>query len=152
MDGDGGRDGDDGRDGDGNGEGTSAGEDPGAAEAARRRRFVGAIMEARRDDVAVTFVATSQHSGDVDPAHLSPRVEYEDADVRLELDDGERSRLEELLEEYRVFKIDGPVTRKAPDGVVHVSAVTDAKHAADFVESLFREVYGLDEGYDVRVE
>ena len=32
-----------------------------------------------------------------------------------------------------------------------VSAVTDPKHAADFVEALFRTVYGADEGYDLDV-
>ena len=72
--------------------------------------------------------------------------------LRLEVGGDERRRLEALLEEYHVFKIEEPATRKAEEEVVHLSAVTDPKHAADFVESVFREAYGADEGYELRVE
>ena len=139
MDGDGGRD------------------DPGSEADApstptdRRRHFVRAITESRRTDRAVTFVAGAGSGPEIDAEDTAPRVEYEDGLVRLELDDGERARLEGLLEEYRVFKIDGPATRTAPAGVVYVTAVADAKHTADFVESVFRGVFGLGEGYAVGV-
>jgi len=104
----------------------------------RRRLLVGQITEARRSGGAVRFEA-------------GPRtVRYDDRRLRLELDSGERAALESLCEEYRVFKIEQPATRKAEAGVVYLSAVTDAKHAADFVESLFREVYGLGEGYELQ--
>jgi len=70
--------------------------------------------------------------------------------MRLELTSAERDRLETLLDAYRVFKIKQPETRKADDGIVYLSAVTDAKHAADFIEALFREVYGNDADYELR--
>lgn len=79
------------------------------------------------------------------------RVEYADRVLTLELDGPARERLEDLLGEFPVFKIEQPATRKAPEGVVHVSAIADPKHAADFVEGVFRMVYGADEGYELRV-
>ena len=104
----------------------------------RRRLLVSRIVEARRADESVQF-----GSGDI-------AIEYHDRVLGLEVSPTERDRLEELLESYHVFKIEQPATRKADDGVVYLSAVTDAKHAADFVEALFREVYGLDEEYELR--
>ena len=106
---------------------------------ARRRVIVEAVVEARAADEAVTFLADDG------------RVDYEDRRFRVEVEADERDRLETLLSEYHVFKIRQPDTRKAPAGVVHLSAVTDPKHAADFVEALFREVYGAGAAYDLRV-
>ena len=107
---------------------------------ARRQAIVKAVVEARTADEAVTVRA----GDDV--------VVYEDRRLRLEVGGDERRRLEALLEEYHVFKIEEPATRKAEEGVVHLSAVTDPKHAADFVEALFRQVYGAHEDYELRVE
>jgi len=106
---------------------------------ARRQAIVKAVVEARTADEAVTFLADDG------------RVDYEDRRLRVEAGDDERDRLEALLSEYHVFKIQQPDTRKAPAGVVYLSAVTDPKHAADFVEALFREVYGAGAEYDLRV-
>ncbi|MFQ3319211.1 MAG: hypothetical protein ACI8UR_001474 [Natronomonas sp.] len=78
-------------------------------------------------------------------------VEYDDQRLRLELDADERDRLDSLLSEYHVFKIKQPETRKADDGVVYLSAVTDPKHAADFIEALFRDVYAAAKTYELRV-
>lgn len=105
--------------------------------AARRQLLVKAVIEARKADEQVVFEGEGN------------RVEYENQALRLELDDDQRQRLEALLDEYHVFKIEQPATRKADAGVVYLSAVTDAKHAADFIEALFREVYGADEGYEL---
>ena len=113
-------------------------EDP----AGRRGRLVEAIVEARRADEAVVL---GVEGGD-------GRATYEDRSLRVEVDDEERERLEDLLAEFHVFKVRGPETRKAREGVVHLSAVTDPKHAADFLEALFREVYGAPEDYSLRVE
>ena len=110
-------------------------DDPGS----RRRALVSAIVEARTADEPVTV------------AGAGSRVTYEDRSLRLELDAEERERLEDLLAEYHVFKVAQPATRKADDGVVHLSAVTDPKHLADFLESLFREVYGAPEDYGLEV-
>ena len=80
------------------------------------------------------------------------RVTYRNRRLRVEADDDERDRLEALLSEYHVFKVQQPDTRKADEGIVYLSAVTDPKHAADFVEALFREVYGAGREYELRVE
>jgi UDP:flavonoid glycosyltransferase YjiC (YdhE family) len=86
----------------------------------------------------------------------SDRTTFEADDVALVFDDGrftfsvtdeQRPRLDDLLGEYPVFKIAQPETRKADPGTVYVSAVTDPKHAADFVEAAFRSVYELPEDY-----
>jgi hypothetical protein len=60
----------------------------------------------------------------------------------------QREALEGLLGEFPVFKLAQPATRKAAEGVVYVSAVTDAKHLADFVDEAFQRVYGHGEGYE----
>jgi len=106
----------------------------------RRQAVVSAIATARRADERVEFVADD--TGD--------RMVFEDRRLRVEVAD--RDRLEALLEEYGVFKVRQPATRKADAGVVYLSAVTDPKHAADFVESLFREVYEAPTDYRLRVE
>ena len=105
----------------------------------RRRVLIKQILGARRRGERVVFEA----GGD--------RVVFDDRRLRVELDADERERLDDLLGAFRACKIEQPTTRKAADGVVYLSAVTDAKHAADFLESLFREVYGAGEGYELRV-
>jgi hypothetical protein len=98
----------------------------------------------------VTSQRTSGGSGVVFAADAG-RAEYDDRTVTLDLSEDERERLDELLGEYPVFKLEQPATRKAPQGVVVLSAIADAKHLGDFLESLFREVFGADEGYELRV-
>lgn len=68
-------------------------------------------------------------------------------DLHFELDGEGRAALDELLGEFPVFKLAQPATRKADEGEVYVSAVTDAKHLADFVDEAFLRVYGHDDGY-----
>ena len=109
---------------------------------ARRRAVVEAVLGARKADGAVIFVADSSRA----------RVTYRDRRLRVDADETERERLEALLSEYHAFKVRQPDTRKADEGVVYLSAVTDPKHAADFVEALFREVYGAGREYDLCVE
>jgi hypothetical protein len=104
----------------------------------RKRSFVRRIVESRRAGESVVFEAGGATIG------------YEDRTLRVELTSDERDRLEELLEAYHVFKIKQPETRKADGSIVYLSAVTDAKHAADFVEALFRDVYGLSEAYELQ--
>jgi hypothetical protein len=57
-----------------------------------------------------------------------------------------------LLDEYPVFKLDAPATRKSEDGAVYISAVADPKHLADFIEDCCRQVYDLPAGYALSVE
>jgi len=104
----------------------------------RRRLLVRRIVESRRTGDPAVF----------DTGGVS--VEYDDRRLRLEADPEERDRLGPLLSAYHVFKIKQPETRKAADGVLYVSAVTDPKYAADFIEAVFRDVYELGEGYELR--
>lgn len=78
------------------------------------------------------------------------RLTYADRTITLDLTDAERERLESLFESFPVFKIEQPATRKAADATVHISALADPKHTADFVERVFRRVYELDEDYELR--
>lgn len=104
----------------------------------RRRLLVSRIVSARQANGPTCFESDGV------------AIEYDNRILRLELATSRREQLETLLDSYHVFKIKQPETRKAEDGVVYVSAVTDAKHAADFIEALFRELYGFDEGYELR--
>ena len=106
----------------------------------RRQAVVSAIATARRAEERVEFIADD----------TGARVVFEDR--RLRVESADRDRLAALLEDYGVFKVRQPATRKADDGVVYLSAVTDPKHGADFVEALFREVYDAPMNYRLRVE
>lgn len=75
------------------------------------------------------------------------RIEYSDRTLTLAVDPAERDRLDTFLDEFPVFKIEQPATRKAPGGVVHVSAIADQKHAADFVDRAFAAVYGCPDDF-----
>lgn len=79
------------------------------------------------------------------------RLTYDDRTITLELTETERERLDTLFESYPVFKIEQPATRKAPEGEIHVSALADPKHTADFVESVFRDVFEQGDEYELRV-
>ncbi|SEN05161.1 hypothetical protein SAMN05216388_1001251 [Halorientalis persicus] len=81
-----------------------------------------------------------------------PYVEYCDREIVVRVDDAQRDRLDALLAEFPVFKIAQPATRKAPDGEVHVSAIADPKHAADFLDTLFLDVFDRPDDYDLRIE
>jgi hypothetical protein len=77
-------------------------------------------------------------------------VEYADRLVRIgcAADD---EKLATLLDSFPVFKLKQPETRKAPDGVVYVSAIADPKHAAEFLEGVFRVVHGAEADYELRL-
>lgn len=106
----------------------------------RRATIVEAIVRARTDGEPVVF------SGE------GATVEYHDRTLRLELETSEADRLESLRSTYPVIKPKQPETRKAPNGVVVLSAVTDPKHAADFLDDLFLTVFGAAERYELAVE
>jgi hypothetical protein len=79
------------------------------------------------------------------------RVEYADRLFTFTGSTDERDRLADHLGSFPVFKMKQPETRKAPEGTVYVSAIADAKHAADFLEGAFRAVYDLPGDYELRV-
>lgn len=95
------------------------------------------------------------HRGQSDTLTVHARdrtLRYGDRLLEVSVDDTERDRLDRLLEEYPVFKLKQPATRKAADDTVYVAAVADPKHLADFIEDCCRHVYELSETYPLRVE
>jgi hypothetical protein len=131
-------------------------DDAGSTPAERRTRIAKAIVSHRNagHESPVRFTAGD---GDVDtvdaPADADrPVVEYEDRLVTVTVDDAERERLDALLGEFPVFKVAQPETRKAAAGVVHVSAIADPKHAADFLDLLFLDVFEHPADYPLVVE
>jgi hypothetical protein len=109
----------------------------------------------RRTRIAKAIVA-HRRAGSESPVRLTtpegPTVTYCDREIVVHVDEAERDRLDALLAEFPVFKIAQPATRKAPDGEIHCSAIADPKHAADFLDELFLDVFGRPEDYDLRVE
>lgn len=135
--------------------------DPGS----RRTLLVRRLMERRgqRDELVVHAGERSEPadsaSGEAESRASDPvesrderRIRYGDRQLTLFPDATERDRLDELLDEYPVFKLDAPATRKSEDGTVYVSAVADPKHLADFIEDCCRQVYDLPTGYALSVE
>ncbi|MFB6083537.1 MAG: hypothetical protein ABEJ94_04755 [Halorientalis sp.] len=115
----------------------------GSDAADRRTRIAKAIVAHREagHDSPVRFTAPD-----------APAVEYCDREITVQVDDAEHDRLDDLLDDFPVFKIAQPATRKAPDGEVHVSAIADPKHAADFLDTLFLDVFERPDDYGLRVE
>jgi len=125
----------------------------------RRTAIVRAIVAHRKagSESPVRFVAGSSHGDEgTDSRSTSPddrpAAEYCDREITVWVDDAERDRLDALLDDFPVFKIAQPATRKAPAGEVHLSAIADPKHAADFLDRLFLDVFEESDGYDLRVE
>lgn len=108
--------------------------------AERRALFAEAVAAHRKRGSEVAIFEAGDH-----------RVRYADRVVRFNLVAEERDRLDGLLEEFPVFKLKQPETRKADPGVVYVSALADAKHAADFLDTAFRQVFDQTEEYELRV-
>ena len=118
------------------------------ADAATRRAKIAEAITAHRkagSQSAVLFAAG-------DAREDRPFVDYQDREITVEVSDTERDRLDALMAEFAVFKVAQPATRKSPDGVVVVSAIADAKHAADFVDRLFLDVFEAGAGYELVVE
>jgi hypothetical protein len=111
----------------------------------RRTRIAEAITAHRRaGSQSPVLVAVAAE----DP----PYVEYCDREIVVRVEEADRDRLDALLDDFPVFKIAQPATRKAPAGEIHVSAIADPKHAADFLDRLFLDVFERPARYALRVE
>lgn len=115
--------------------------DDAATEPTGRRRLLVRQLMARRGQSDTVTVRADERT-----------LRYGDRVLELSVGESERSRLDDLLDEYPVFKVKQPATRKAADDTVHVAAVADPKHLADFIEDCCRRVYELPETYRLRVE
>jgi len=118
--------------------------DTDGAAAKRRARIAEAVAQHRRagSESPVLFVAETGPD--------QPFVEYRDREITVTT--GNRERLDALLGEFPVFKVAQPATNKAPEGEIHLSALADPKHTADFLDRLFLDVFGLTADYTLRVE
>ncbi len=109
----------------------------------------------RRTRIANAIVA-HRRAGSESPVGLTapdgPTVTYCDREIVVHVDADERDRLDALLSAFPVFKIAQPATRKAPDGEVHCSAIADPKHAADFCDRLFLDVFERPDDYELQVQ
>jgi hypothetical protein len=124
----------------------------------RRALVAEAVFAHRaRDSEAAAFEAGDRRLDYADRVVTVPvgrREKTGDADTPDDADDGDaepRVQLDALLDDYPVFKVDQPATRKADDDVVYVSAIADPKHVADFVDDCFRRVYGRPNDYELWV-
>lgn len=85
---------------------------------------------------------------DLDEPRAPPWIQFAEKTFNLDCTDGELDRLNELLEEYPEFRIDGMESPEEAEGTnVRISARSDANRLADFLERAFREVYERPEGY-----
>jgi hypothetical protein len=83
--------------------------------------------------------------GDPLPA---PWIQFAERTFNLDVTDDERERLEELLEEFREFRIDEVTTPEESEGTnIRITARSDANRLAGFVDRAFQSVYGRDEDY-----
>lgn len=112
----------------------------------RRTQIARSIAAHRREGARSPVTFAPDTDGDV------PTVTYADREITVTVDDDARERLDALLDDFHVFKIAQPATRKAPEGEIHLSALADAKHAADFVDELFLSVFDQPDDYALVVD
>lgn len=78
------------------------------------------------------------------PETPMPWIQYGDGVCNLDCTDGEFDRLKGLLDEFGAFAVDELDSPEDAEGTnVKVRARTDPDRVAQFVETVFREVYGL---------
>jgi hypothetical protein len=121
--------------------------------AERRKLFVDAITAHRKRGSAFLTVEVDgdpaldgvDEDGDPLPA---PWVQFAEKTFNLDVTDDERDRLEQLLEEYREFRIEALNSPEESEGTnVRITARSDANRLAGFVDHLVQHVYGRDESY-----
>ena len=121
--------------------------------AERRKLFVDAVTAHRKRGSAFLTVEVAadpaldgvDEDGDPLPA---PWVQFAEKTFNLDVTDDERDRLEQLLEEYREFRIEELNSPDESEGTnVRITARSDANRLAGFVDHLFQHVYGRDESY-----
>jgi hypothetical protein len=119
----------------------------------RRKLFADAVAAHRTRGSAFLTVEVDADADldgtddDGDPLP-GPWVQFAEKTFNLDVTDGERERLETLLEEYREFRIDERTTPEESDGTnLRITARSDANRLAAFIDHVFQHVYGRDETY-----
>ncbi len=79
---------------------------------------------------------------------VAPWIQLSGDTLNLDCTDAELDRLKSLLDEYRAFSVDELVRPEEAEGTnARILARTDDERIAQFVEDVFRQVYGREEGY-----
>jgi hypothetical protein len=83
-----------------------------------------------------------------DPDFLPPWVQFADGTLNLDCTDEELDALNGVLGRFGAFTVTERNTdEEAPGTNVRIAAQADDDRVGQFVEAVFREVYGLDEDY-----
>lgn len=119
-----------------------------ADDAAGRQKLVADAVAAHRERGS-PFLTLEAHP-DAVAEGAPPWVQYAGDEGVLNVDcgDEELARLEGLLEEFSAFKIRERTEPEEAEGTnLRVGALADAGRIGQFVDRLFRDVYGLDDGF-----
>ncbi|MDS0475548.1 hypothetical protein [Natrinema sp. 1APR25-10V2] len=88
--------------------------------------------------------ASGDESGDDTDELGAPWIQFGDGTVNLDCTEDELDALKAVLEEFPAFKIDDLIRPEEAEGVnVRVSAKADPNRIAQFVDTVFLEVYEL---------
>jgi hypothetical protein len=120
-----------------------------ASEAGARQALFAEAVRAHRERASAfcTFEADGGTDEDGEPTP-APWVQFADATVNFDCTDAELPAAKALVDEFPPFRIDRLESPESAEGTnVRVTARADAALLARFVDRVFREVYGRDEGY-----
>ncbi|WP_254761632.1 hypothetical protein [Natrinema marinum] len=96
------------------------------------------------DVVADTELETGNGSDDEEAELGAPWIQFGDGTVNVDCTEDELDALKAVLEEFPAFKIDELIRPEEAEGVnVRVSAKADPNRIAQFVDTVFLEVYDL---------
>lgn len=120
-----------------------------ADDPAGRQKLVADAVAAHRERGS-PFLTVEADAAAVDEDDPVPWVQYAGDDGVLNLDctDEELDRLDGLLAEFPAFKVRERTEPEEADGTnLRIGALADAGRIGQFVDRLFREVYGLAENH-----
>ena len=120
-----------------------------ADDPAGRQKLVAAAVAAHRER-ASPFLTLESDAAAVGEDETAPWLQFagDEGVVNLDCTDDERDRLEGLLAEFPAFKIRELHEPEEAEGTnVRIGALADAGRIGQFVDRVFREVYGLDEDF-----
>jgi hypothetical protein len=115
---------------------------------AERIALVADAIAAHRDrDSAFCTLEADSDQGD-DPDFLPPWVQFADGTLNLDCTDEELDALSTVLSGFGAFTITSRESiEDAPGTNVRVAARADDERVGQFVDAVFREVYGLPEDF-----
>ncbi|MFB6068726.1 MAG: hypothetical protein ABEJ90_02240 [Halobacterium sp.] len=118
------------------------------AEADRIDLAADAVAAHRERESAFCTLEADEDPGD-DPDFLPPWVQYADGTLNLDCTDDELDALSDVVSRFGAFTISARETVEAetaeesPGTNVRIDAQADDERVGQFVEAVFRDVYGL---------